>query len=236
MIFLVAEIGVNWDGDFKLAREMMKNAKEAGFNAVKFQAFNKEIIKDHLEVNRLIKCAISTENIDEINNIAKSVGIEWFCTPMYPEAVKLLEPYVKRYKVRVSDGRILLKNESSELFDLILETKKDVIVSVEQNPSTSKYFNRSQIKWLYCVSKYPCDLNDLDFSEINFFDGFSNHCPQIIAPLSAAILGTKIIEIHVTSDKSKKFVDNPVSFDYTDQKKLVKLIRDSEKIKRKQNP
>jgi len=236
MIFLVAEIGVNWDGDFKLVREMMENAKKTGFNAVKFQAYNKEIIKDHPEVNRLIKCAISTENIDEINNIAKSVGIEWFCTPMYPEAVKLLEPYVKRYKIRVSDGRTLLKNGSSELFDLILETKKDVIVSVEQNPSTSKYFNRPQIKWLYCVSKYPCDLNDLDFSEINFFDGFSNHCPQIIAPLSAAILGTKIIEIHVTSDKSKKFVDNPVSFDYSDQKKLVKLIRDSEKIKKKTKP
>ena len=69
MIFLVAEIGVNWDGDFKLVREMIENAKEAGFNAVKFQAYNKEIIKDHPEVNRLIKCAISAENIDEINNM-----------------------------------------------------------------------------------------------------------------------------------------------------------------------
>jgi len=214
---------------------MMKNAKSYGFDAVKFQAFNKDIIADHPESNRLLKSSISDDNIREIDKIAKNVGIEWFCTPMYPEAVKLLEPYVKRYKVRVYDGRTLLKNKSSELFNLILETKKDVIISVEQNPSMNKYFKHPQIKWLYCVSKYPCELDDLDFSEINFFDGFSNHCPQIIAPLSAAILGTKIIEIHITSDKSKKFVDNSVSFDYSDQKKLVKLIRDSEKIK-KQNP
>ena len=44
MVFIVAEIGVNWDGDFELARILMENAKNAGCNAVKFQAFNEKII------------------------------------------------------------------------------------------------------------------------------------------------------------------------------------------------
>ena len=47
MVFVVAEIGVNWDGDFEIAKSMMENARNAGCNAVKFQSFNEDIIKDH---------------------------------------------------------------------------------------------------------------------------------------------------------------------------------------------
>ena len=126
MVFLVAEIGVNWDGDLFIADEMMKNAKNTGFDAVKFQAFNEKIIADHPEKSRLLKTAITEENIHEINNLAKSIGIEWFCTPMYPEAVDLLEPYVKRFKIRESDGKPLLENKTSELIDKVLEHYIDV--------------------------------------------------------------------------------------------------------------
>ena len=55
MVFITAEIGVNWDGDFNLAERMMVEAKKADWSAVKFQAFTEEIIKDHPEKNRLIK-------------------------------------------------------------------------------------------------------------------------------------------------------------------------------------
>ena len=54
----------------------------------------------------------------------------------------------------------------------------------------------------------------------------------MIAPLTAAILGSKIIEIHVTSNKVKNYIDNPVSFDYIEQKELVEYIRLAEKIKK----
>ena len=85
---------------------------------------------------------------------------------------------------------------------------------------------------MYCVPKYPCSLKDLDYSKINDFDGFSNHCPDIIAPLTAVILGSKIIEVHITLDRSKDFIDNPVSFEPNELFDLVKLIRKSEEIKR----
>ena len=67
---------------------------------------------------------------------------------------------------------------------------------------------------------------------MNDFDGYSNHCTHFLAPLTAAILGAQIIEIHVTSDKSKKFFDNNVSFDYSELSNILKLIRLSEKIKK----
>jgi len=232
MIFIVAEIGVNWDGDFDLVKEMMIKSKESGCNAVKFQAFNEEIVKEHPERSRLMKSTISKENIEAIDRIAKSVEIEWFCTPMYTKAVDILEPYVNRFKIREKDGQTLLKNEKSDLIERVLKTNKEMIVSSASSPKNSNYYKNSNIKWLYCVPKYPCTINDLNFRDIKDFHGYSNHCPSIIAPLSAAILGAKILEIHITSNKSKNFFDNNVSFDYSELMKLIKLVRDSEKIVR----
>ena len=230
MVFIVAEIGVNWDGNYNLAKEMMQVTKEAGCNAVKFQAYKEEAVKEHPEKSRLINSAISKENVEMINELAKSVGIEWFCTPMYPEAVDMLEPFVKRYKVREFDGRPLLENKTSKLLERVFETNKEIMVSSQTSPKGTRY-ESSKIQWLYCVPKYPCKLSELDFRNFKDFDGFSNHCVHIIAPLVSAILGAKIIEIHITSDKTKNFVDNSVSFDYEELRNLVALIRASENIK-----
>lgn len=232
MIFLVAEIGVNWDGNFELAKKMMEEAKSAGCNAVKFQAFNEEMVKNHPGKNRLIRTAISENNIEKIDNMAKSVGIEWFCTPTYPEAVTMLNPYVKRFKIRFGDSKPIIENQTSELLNKVLSTNKETIISCAKSPRNSKFYANPKINWLYTVPKYPCNFNDLNFTDFNDFDGYSNHCPHIIAPLTAAIMGGKIIEIHITVDKSKDFLDNNVSFDYSELTELVSLIRASEKIKK----
>jgi len=230
--FIIAEIGVNWDGDISLAEDMMIHAKDSGCDAVKFQAFNKSIIGNHPEYEKLIKTSISESNVKKINELSQIIGIEWFCTPMYIEAIDFLDPYVKRFKIREFDSRQLLENKTTELIEKVLETNKEVIISSQHSLENSKLYNHPKIKWLYCIPKYPCSLEEIDFSELNKFDGFSNHCPQIIAPLSAAILGAEIIEIHITSSKTKNFFDNNVSFDYDELEEVVRLIRLSEKIKR----
>lgn len=231
MVFVVAEVGVNWDGDFDLAKEMIIKSHEAGCNAVKFQAFNENIVENHPEKVRLMNSSITENNIEFINKIAKSIGIEWFCTPMYPEAVQLLDPFVKRFKIRSADSKPLLEGTSSELINEIMKTGKEILVSSQSFPKGTKDFDDGRIKWLYCVPKYPCTLSDLDFSNINEFDGYSNHFPHIIAPLTAAVLGANLIEVHITSDKSQDFLDNPVSLDYGELRDLVHNIRFSEKIK-----
>jgi sialic acid synthase SpsE len=232
MIFVVAEIGVNWDGDFDLAQDMMQHAKTAGCNAVKFQAYDESIVKNHPQHIRLMKSAIDRTNIETINEYAKKIGIEWFCTPMYSKAVELLSPYVKKFKIREFDGRSLFENKLSPLLEKVLGAKKEIIISSQLSPKHTKYFENSLIRWLYCVPRYPCELNLLDFGNIKDFDGYSNHSPNIIAPLTAVILGAEIVEVHITSDKSKDFLDNNVSFDYSELNNLVSLIRQSEKIKK----
>lgn len=210
----------------------MHRAKKAGFDAIKFQAFKEDMIKTHPERSRLIKSSITGSNIHDINEISRKVGIEWFCTPMYPEIVDVLDPFVKRFKIRFGDSGPLLRNKTSQLIEKVLEKNKEVIVSCQESPKQTKYYNDNKIKWLYCVPKYPCGFTDLDFSNLNDFDGYSNHCPHFLAPLTAVILGAEIIEIHMTSDKSKNFADNSVSFDYAELENLANLIRISEKIKR----
>ena len=229
MTFLVAEIGVNWDGDLGLAKNMMEAAKESGCDAVKFQAFDESIVSNHPEKNRLLKSSIDKENIDSINEISESIGVEWFCTPMIVEAVDLLKPYMNKFKIRESDSHILLENKTNPLIETILNSSKEIIISSQQNPKDSKYYDDPKINWLYCVPKYPCSLSDLDFGDLKDFNGYSNHCPDIVAPIRAASLGAEIVEVHITSNRDRNFLDNPVSFDYSELFQLVKQIRNIKK-------
>ena len=226
----MAEIGVNWDGDFDLAKEMMLHAKKTGCNAVKFQAYTNEMVKDHPQKKRLENCSVTKENVNKISTIAKNVGIEWFCTPMYPEAVDFLNPFVSRFKIREHDGRELLENKSTPLLDKVFATDKEVIVSTQYSTNNCTY--KKNVKWLYCVPKYPCVLEDLDFKSLDEYDGFSNHCRQIIAPITAAILGSKIIEIHISANRTLDYIDNNVSFDFNELSEIVSQIRLSEKIQK----
>ena len=232
MVFIVAEIGINWDGDLDLAKKMISSAKQVGCDAVKFQAFNFDIVKEHPQNERLMKSSISNENVEKISNFAHNEDIEWFCTPMFSDAVNMLEPFVNKYKIREIDGRELLKNNTTKIFDKILKTGKEIIVSSNSSPINSKFYGIKNIKWLYCVPKYPTGFDDLDFSIIKNFNGYSNHTTEILVPVMASVLGSEIIEVHVTIDKKRDFIDNNVSFDFEEMSEIVRQIRIVEKIKR----
>lgn len=228
MTEIIAEIGINWDGDFNLLNEMIEKSKEAGCDLVKLQAFERATTNNHPQTERLLKSSVTSHNIEKINDIARSNNIEWFCTPMYLDAVKLLEPYVNRFKIREIDARKLTNGESTEMIDLIINTKKSIIASSEKIPKKND-LNKKRIKWLYCIPKYPCNYNEINFQKMKNFDGFSNHCPVINAPINAAKNGAEIIEVHITSNKKSDFIDNNVSFDYEQLSELVSEIRNFEK-------
>ena len=224
-MFVVGEIGVNWDGNFELVKQMMYESKILQLRAVKFQAFTFEMVKDHPESKRLMNSSITKENVEKINEISQEVGIDWFCTPMYPGAVDFLDPFVSRYKIREFDGREIIQSNKTDLFQTVYKKHKDIFISSETIPLDCSLHNDPQIKWLYCVPKYPCSLGEIDFSLLKYFDGFSNHCSLIEAPIHALREGIEILEIHITSDKTKDFVDNNVSFDYDEIKEIMKVAK-----------
>ena len=222
---LISEIGVNWDGNFDLVKEMIQESANAGFDLVKFQAFEAKLVANHPQASRVFRSSITPDNIDKIDSISNDIGIEWFCTPMYENAISFLDPYVNLYKIREYDGRILLTNNYTELFRKLLETKKEIMISSESSPQNCKFYDYEQLKWLYCIPKYPCDLDDIDFSLLKIFDGFSNHCADIAAPLKVIDSDSEILEIHITSDKNADFVDNNLSFDYSEMKKIATYVK-----------
>ena len=222
---LIAEIGVNWNGDFELAKEMMEESVKAGFSFVKFQAFKPEAVEKHPEGKRIFNSSITQNNVKKINSIANDVGIEWFCTPMYEDAIEFLDPFVSRYKIREYDGREIIANKITNIFKKLLSTKKEIMISSESSPKKCEFYKNKQIKWLYCVPKYPCKLNEIDFSLIDDFKGFSNHCPDIIVPMKIIDLKLEILEIHITSDKNGDLIDNNVSFDYSDMREIAKYAK-----------
>ena len=224
-MFVVGEIGVNWDGDFELIKQMMYESKILQLRAVKFQAFTFEMVKDHPESKRLMNSSITKENVEKINDISQEIGIDWFCTPMYPEAVDFLDPFVSRYKIREFDGREIIQSNKTDLFQTVYKKHKDIFISSETIPLDCSLHNDPQIKWLYCVPKYPCNFDEIDFSLLKHFDGFSNHCSLIEAPIRALREGIEILEIHITSDKTKDFIDNNVSFDYDEIKEIMKVAK-----------
>ena len=222
---LVSEIGVNWDGDFELVKEMMQESLNSGFDLVKFQSFEAKLVANHPQASRVFRSSITSENVKKINSISVDIGIEWFSTTMYENAVLFLDPYVYRYKIREYDGRMLLKNNPTNLFLKLLETKKEIMISSESSPQNCKWFDHEQIKWLYCVPKYPCKFGEIDFSLLKSFHGFSNHCKNMSAPLEVINLNSEILEIHITSDKNGDFIDNNVSFDYSEMKEIAKYAK-----------
>ena len=76
MVFVIAEIGVNWDGDFDLVKKMIRESKNAGCDAVKFQSYEEEMIKNHPQKSRLLKSAINKENIELIHLDLKLINKE----------------------------------------------------------------------------------------------------------------------------------------------------------------
>lgn len=229
-MFVIAEIGINWDGDFDVLHNMMKNAKTAGCSAVKLQAFNENTTKNHPLRDRLLRSAVDHQNIDAINDLAKDASVEWFATPMFAKAVDMLDPYVSRFKIRELDGRSVVGNAESEIFDKIMKTGKEVIISTEISPVKCVHYDNPATKWLYCVPKYPCDPADVDFSNLAAYDGYSNHVPNVSVPLEAARLGAEILEVHVTLDKQSDFIDNNVSLGPKDFEQLVNGIRDMDRV------
>ena len=189
----VAEIGCSWNGDFGLLDNLMNKSKEAGFNAVKLQAFNEKHWKNWPQYPKLKDNAVTEDNVWIINQIAIDNKIEWFATPCYPEAVEWLNPYVNRFKIRYAD------NKNKELIDYCYRTGKPVIISGID---------------IYCIPKYPTQPEDIDFKDMANKLGYSNHCKDWPTVHSALSLGLEYYEIHMVLYHSKQFVDDNVSYTF----------------------
>ena len=255
-VTIVAEIGVNHNGDIKLAKRMIKEAKKCGADVVKFQTFfadlfikintgkvkyqKKNTAKKENHYQMIKKLELKRKEFFKLKNYCDRLNIEFLSTPYDIESVDLLEQLkVKRYKVASADLVDML------LHKRILQTKKPVILStgmatIEEIRKTVEFYKKNNMKkitLLHCVSNYPCSYRSINLNIIpklkklfNLPIGFSDHSEGNIAAILSVSLGGIMIEKHFTINKGLRGPDHKASADPKEFKKFVKSIRNTEKI------
>ena len=136
--FIIAEIASNWEGNFTKARKLIKESKNSGADAVKFQIWraNDLYTNKHPNWNFIKKSEITFEKAQKLKAIADEFNIEFFCSAFYPEAIHFLEKLkVNRYKI--ASRTCLLKDPfSKETLQEKSRTKKPVIITpIKRAPS-----------------------------------------------------------------------------------------------------
>ena len=254
--YIIAEIGVNHNGDLFLAKKLIDAAIEAGADAVKFQKRNLESLyrKESLEnpnsesqgfeilLAELKEIELTKENYFDIVNYCKGKKITFLCTPWDTTSVDFLEELgTSAYKIASGDmtNFPLIKYISKTGKPMIISTGMSKIEEVKKMVSFVKTLN-GQFVLLHANSTYPSPIESLNVSLIpeykKKFDvqiGFSDHETGIIGSLTAANIGAVIIERHITLDKKMKGLDHSSSLEPNEFKELVTMIRLSEKAKGK---
>ena len=233
--FIVAEIASNWEGNFTKAEKLMQKSKNAGANAVKFQIWRAHDLYNnkHPDWKFIKKSEITLEKAIKLKKIADKIGIEFFCSAFYPEAIDILEKLkVKRYKI--ASRTCLLKDPHSlETLKKIALTKKPVIISMGMGGNMSlirNIFSKNKTLFCYCISEYPTDFKKINWKKALSFNGFSDHTLGINAAIIFAVLKDQtktkscFIEKHVKL-KNSKGPDADTSIDTNQLSDLVNYVR-----------
>ena len=252
--FLIAEIGVNHNGDLGLAKEMILEAKNAGADAVKFQTFTADSLvtkntpkvcyqqnttspeESHYEMIKRLELGRPQHVI--LFDYCVNIGIDFISTPYDLESARFLNDI----------GVKLFKTASADLVDLPLQayiasTGKPALVAtgmaslgeVEQVVNIFDELNNPNLLLLHCVSNYPCSDMALNLRAMNTLAsafgkpvGFSDHSEGPLAAALSVALGVKVIEKHFTLDKNMLGPDQKTSSTPDEFRELVQHVRRSE--------
>ena len=225
-INIIAELGVNW-GTIKNACEMIRFSKECGCNYVKFQVFNEDTIVDSPIREKLEPLILSESDIETLRNCADEHKIGFILTPMYMDAVDLAAKYADLIKIRYAD------HENKSLIDKALDTGKMLLMSVPRRPLGPMLYH-IRVRYMYCISRYPPEPEDLDLDRAVTFHGFSSHFPHTVFDLAYAVDRTYhecYIEKHVMLKFSKP-IDHAVSITFERLRSFIEDLKLIERLKR----
>jgi len=242
--FIIAEAGLNHNGDFDTALVLIKKARECGADAVKFQTLNAEKLispdtpaykkssgKSQSQFERFQKLEFSRDQWGQLSQASDKEGICFMSTPFDKESVDLLDPLVEVYKVSSGDitNYILLRHIASKGKKVIVSTGAS---DVDEIDKVLDIFDHGQVVLLHCVSLYPTPVDKVNLLSIKFLKdrykcpvGYSDHTIGSDISLAAAIMGADIIEKHFTLSKDQEGGDHALSADPDELKGLINAIR-----------
>jgi N,N'-diacetyllegionaminate synthase len=246
-VFIIAEIGINHNGDFSECIKLIENAKSSGADAVKLQIINPDesYSKNTKSYKVFKKNLLSFIEINKIKNFAKKKNIILFATPGDFASLKIVKK-LKFPAIKISSGlltNIPLIMESARLNKpIIISTGFAKISEINEAIKTIRKFHNN-IAILKCTSIYPAPLKELNLLSIKSLEskfkknviGYSDHSLGELACLTAVSLGAKLIEKHFTLNNKQAGADHKISLMPKEFKKMVKKIRNIEDCLGKKN-
>ena len=238
---IVAEIGSNWQGSLSIAKKLIRLSKKAGADAVKFQVWRAKDLysSKHPHWKDIKKSELSFKKIKILKKYSDEIGIEFFCSAFYPEAIDFLESInMKRYKV-ASRTCIFKDPFSKETLEKKANTKKPIIISMGMGGDRKKIeriFSSNKTIFCYCISDYPLEFKKINWNEAKKFEGFSDHTIGITAPLIFAVMKKEKNAKHILIEKHVKLKesigpDAETSIDTDELAQLVNHIKIIKKLK-----
>jgi len=254
--FVIAEAGVNHNGDLDLAKKLIDVAKNARADAVKFQTFvAEEGISKYAELASYQKAGVpaksqlemvkplelSPDDFRELSRYAMNNEIMFLSTPFDKPSVDLLrELDIPAFKIGSGDitSLPLLEYIAAEGKTMIVSTGMSTIEEVRSAVDVIKGQNNNNIILLHCTSNYPAKIDDCNLEAMKTLRrifrvpvGYSDHTEGILIPIVATAMGACIIEKHFTIDKSLPGPDHKASLNPQELKEMVESIRLVEKAK-----
>jgi len=230
--YFVAEGGLNHNGDIKLAKKLIDEAKDCGASAIKFQTFKtEEFVRKSNQYFSLFKQAqLSCEEFGELKDYSKSREITFFSAPFDIESADCLQKIdVPCFKIASSDliNAPLIKHIAKMNKPMIISTGLSIMNEIEEAVNYCLFEGNDKIALLHCVAHYPTKPDESNLDAINTMRnhfncpiGYSDNGESTLVDLVAVSLGANLIEKHFTLESV--FTRIPLSCQY-EARNLVKF-------------
>lgn len=219
MTLIIAECGVNFQGDEQHAYKLIDAAIDAGADVAKFQLFKPEGPREPYKW-----LCLPLDAYPRLSAYCKAMGVKFACTAFDAESLWWLLKNTDMAFVKISSG----ERDNTRLLQVADESGLPVIQSVK---SWNMAIDREKRGWnyLHVVALYPTPPEHADIRAVEQRDGLSDHSGDIFMPLAAVALGAQIIECHITLDKEQDGPDHKASLTPEQFKEMVRGIRAIEK-------
>lgn len=251
---IIAEAGVNHNGDLNTALKLCDAAKEAGADVVKFQTWKTEAIitktvaqaeyqQENIGVQEsqfdmLKRLELSYDDFRKIKEHCDSIGILFASTADEAESLDFLIsigiPFIK-----IGSGEIgnvsYLRYMGSKKMPVILSTGMSSLADIDISIQALREGGATDITLLHCTTSYPCAFENVNLNAMNTIRdafklpvGYSDHTLGNTVAIAAVAMGAKVVEKHFTLDKNMEGPDHKASSTPDEFKEYVKAIRDIE--------
>jgi len=240
--YIIAEAGINHNGNMKNAKKMIEIAKNSKADAIKFQTFKAEdLATPNSPYFKLFKkVELDYNDFGELSDYSKKLGITFLSTPFSEEAVDVLQK-IKVPMYKISSGDLthipLLKHVASKKKPVIISTGMSTLDEIKNAVRTIRNKKNNKIIILQSVSGYPTPSKDANILSIKMLKekfsypiGYSDNGLDNLVPLLAVSVGAKIIEKHFTINKRMNVPDKNISVDPNELRNLIMNIRKVEEI------